>query len=475
MPQLLPLSRAARLVGISRGALQKRIQDNELQTFEGAVRVADLLRVFPDVKLQDDSAVERARAFRENAVPKTEDDAALPAPAVLAQRLSKVSGELTTARNELGHYSSMVRELRERLVELDDGTLADTIAWLDNRIDNLPTVPERTAELLAKDTFLRLIAAHVKFIPSGHDFLVEGNETLLNAALRAGLLPHYGCTSGSCGSCKARVVAGEVLKVRDHSYEISRTEQNLGYILMCSNTAVTELVLEVNEARHHNDIAAQKIHAEVRHVVPADDDLCVLQVVTPSDQRLRFFAGQSVRLRLADGSATHLPLASCPCDGQHLEFHVPRHAGDAFADALFEGHLGVGNGIQIEGPWGDFILPEATHAPLVFLAHDHGFAPIKALIEAAVASDQAESFTLLWSVSPGRHRYMENRCRAWADALDNFRYVAVDGAVGGADGINRELAGSLPANAIVFACGPGDWLDSLASDIVDGDFHRLEI
>lgn len=471
MPQLLPLSRAARLVGISRGALQKRIRDNELQTFEGEVRVADLLRVFPDVKLQDDSAVERARSIRENAVPRTEDDAALPAPAILAQRLSKVSGELTTARSELGHYSSMVRKIRARLVELDDGKLADTIAWLEREIDNLPSVPDRTAELLAKDTFLRLIAAHVKFIPSGHDFLVEGNETILNAALRAGLLPHYGCTSGSCGSCKARVVSGEVVKVRDHSYEISRTEQNLGYMLMCSNTAVTELVLEVNEARHHNDIAPQKVHAEVRLVVPADDETRVLQIITPADQRLRFFAGQCVRLQLADGSARRLPIASCPCDGQNLEFHVPRHDGDSFADALFQGLVGVGNGIDIEGPWGDFILPESNPAPLVFLAHDEGFAPIKALIESAIASEHAESFMLLWSVSPGRRHYMDNRCRAWADALDNFRYSAVDNVTG----INGELGGMLPDNAVVFACGPSDWLDALADDVTGGDFHRLTL
>ena len=151
MPQLLPLSRAARLVGISRGALQKRIQDNELQTFEGAVRVSDLLRVFPDIKLQDDSAVERARHFRESAIPKTEDDAALPAPEVLAHRLSSVSGDLTTARHELAHYSSLVHELRKQLVALDDGRLAETVAWLDAKLGALPNVPERKAELMAQN------------------------------------------------------------------------------------------------------------------------------------------------------------------------------------------------------------------------------------------------------------------------------------------------------------------------------------
>ena len=56
---LLTLNRAARLVGVSRGALQKRIKDGELPTFEGMVKPEDLLRAYPDTQLEDASVLER--------------------------------------------------------------------------------------------------------------------------------------------------------------------------------------------------------------------------------------------------------------------------------------------------------------------------------------------------------------------------------------------------------------------------------
>ena len=47
MSQLLTLSRAARLIGVRRGALQGKIRSGELATFEGMVSAEDLQRAFP--------------------------------------------------------------------------------------------------------------------------------------------------------------------------------------------------------------------------------------------------------------------------------------------------------------------------------------------------------------------------------------------------------------------------------------------
>ena len=52
MTDLLSLSRAARLAGVTRAELQRRIRRGEIQTFEGQVAVSDLLRVYPSVSLE---------------------------------------------------------------------------------------------------------------------------------------------------------------------------------------------------------------------------------------------------------------------------------------------------------------------------------------------------------------------------------------------------------------------------------------
>jgi len=62
--------------------------------------------------------------------------------------------------------------------------------------------------------------------PSHREFYVEGSDTLLDAALRAGLALNYGCSNGNCGLCKARVVSGQAKKVRNHDYVLSEADKN---------------------------------------------------------------------------------------------------------------------------------------------------------------------------------------------------------------------------------------------------------
>jgi CDP-4-dehydro-6-deoxyglucose reductase len=474
MPQLLSLSRAARLVGVTRGVLQKRIRDNELETFEGRVRASDLLRAFPEARLEDDSALERVNRIKAAAVPRRDEIAGLPPPEVLASRLTSLSRELTEARAELGNYSELMRTLSEKLDALkgcDELALREKVGsfaeWLQQQVERRPRIPKRQAQLLAKDTFLRMIAAQVKVLPSGHEFFVEGTDSILEASLRAGLAPRYGCNNGACGSCKARVVTGEVLKVRDHQYEISATEHSLGYILMCSYTAVTDLTIEASEAQRGKDIPLQTIPARVRNLTRANDELAILNLQTPKTQRLRFLAGQAVTLTREDGSAADLSLASCPCDGQNLEIHIRRHGAAPFHEAVFGGCMRAGDPITIFGPRGEFLLDEDAPNPTLFLAYDEGFGPIKSLIETAISVDNAEGYHLYWMVAGEGGHYMHNRCRAWSDALDNFQYTPLVLPLEGEPAaFTRALHASLAeleeaGHFQVYAAGPQRFLDSL--------------
>jgi CDP-4-dehydro-6-deoxyglucose reductase, E3 len=479
MTEFLTVSRAARLVGVTRGALQKRIRDNELQTFEGMVKVSDLLRAFPEAHLEDDSALERVNRIKAAAMPRWEATGELPPPEVLATRVARLSRELTEAKAELGNHSALVGALGEKLAALDrceDGRLRAEVRalteWLEREIEHRPKIPKRAAALLAKDTFLRVLAAQVKVIPSGREFFVEGTDSILEAAVRAGLAPCYGCDDGSCGSCKARVVTGEVLKVRDHDYEISATEHNLGYVLMCSYTAVTDLTIEAAQAHRGEDIPQQTITARVKEIARPTENLAILTLRTPKSQRLRFLAGQRVALTLEDGASDDLPLASCPCDGGNLEFHVYRRAPSSFVDAVLGGRVQLAQPVTVSGPHGNFLLREDAPNPILFLAYDEGFGPIKSLIESAVSMDNAESYHLVWLTSTSDGHYMDNRCRAWTDALDNFRYTPV------VHGETREhehpagtLAGELAgigdiAQYEVYAAGPEMFLGAVRDLLV---------
>ena len=108
------------------------------------------------------------------------------------------------------------------------------------------------------------------------------------------------------------------------------------------------------------------------------------------------------------------------------------------------------------GPVGDFVLAEGER-PLAFVACDTGFAPIKSLIEHAMAVDAAESLSLDWLATRPDGHYLANQCRAWAEAFDQFRYAArtdADPATArGAAG--RRHGGGAAAGGIAMSMSPG--------------------
>jgi CDP-4-dehydro-6-deoxyglucose reductase len=267
--------------------------------------------------------------------------------------------------------------------------------------------------------------SNIKILPSGRNFPSEGNSTLLEAGLHAGLALGYGCSNGNCGECLARVVSGEVRKVRHHDYLISEEKRNSGHILMCCNSAVGDVVLEAVEAQSSGEIPQQNISARVRNIDYVNNDVALLHLKTPRTQRLRFLAGQSVELGCNDvPTATH-PIASCPCDDMNLHFQIPRLAHDEFSEHVFN-HLKKGDAVNIEGPEGDFVLDESSNRSLVFIAWHTGFAPVRSLIEHAMALEIANSIHLVWMTRNKADRYQDNLCRSWQDAFDEFHYMPID-------------------------------------------------
>jgi CDP-4-dehydro-6-deoxyglucose reductase len=483
MPALLTLSRAARLAGVTRAELQRRIRQGDIATFEGEVAVGDLLRIFPSVRLDQDKGFERVEAIKAAALPRDQRaDAVLPSPQVLLARLRGLADVLVEKVAALDAAEELLDALTLRLAAVADApspdaaatqdAMREALAWLEAEREANATHPEpdKRAQLFAKDTFLRIMAASVKIIPSGHEFFVEGTETILDASVRAGLKLSYGCSSGNCGACKARVVSGEVWKTADHDYVLSEREKQMGYVLTCSNTAVTDLVLEAAEALSVADLPVQEIRAGVRKVERLGEDLLLLHVQTPRTQTLRFMAGQRARLTLEDGASGEVPIASCPCNGRNLQFYLRRRPGDALAESAFA-RLAAHQLVTLTGPMGAFVLEEGSPEPAVFIALDDGIAPVKSILEHAVSIDTIESFHLYWAHRQTQGHHLANWCRAMTDSLDNFRYtqrVVNQGGASGAAQVLDALAADYPEPCRMrfYLAGPGPEMALLTEGLV---------
>ncbi|MDD5057706.1 MAG: 2Fe-2S iron-sulfur cluster-binding protein [Sideroxydans sp.] len=426
MSEMLSLTRAAKLIGATRAELQKHIQRGEMVAYDGMISVESLLACYPDAQLEDNAESRRIAQIKERAFGKRVFERAMPDAEVLAARLTELSKTLAYSEKQVEHFTLLLGRLWDKLSAMQSGSgeqsrlaLDELKTWITREVE-VAMEPGFINPLAIKDTVLHIITAQVTVLPSKHDFLVEGHDTLLEAAMRSGIPLNYGCSGGNCGLCKARVVSGEVKKTRQHDFVISDAEKNQGYVLLCSNTAVSDVVIEAPVANSVQDIPFQQIIAHVKAMGHISDDMLLLHLQTPRTQRLRFLAGQSVMLRVGESFSADLPIASCPCDDRNVLFHIHRQHGNLFSDYIFE-HLKTNDAVEIEGPHGEFILHEKSERPYYFFAFDSGFAPVKSLIEHALSLG-VETLHLHWVGSSQQNIYLPNIAHAWDDALDNFHY-----------------------------------------------------
>jgi CDP-4-dehydro-6-deoxyglucose reductase len=476
MSHQVSIWRAAQLVGVTRGILQQKVRDGALPLCDGMVSTDALLRLYPGAQLEESGLLERVTQIREQSYGKRVRERLLPTQEVMAQRLFAQSQELADVRRHLQRYHALVIDLQKRARDAVASHPGDA-AWpeFEQQVTRglaRALATESVGLLEVMDDMLKVMTAQVTVRPSGHQFVVEGHANLLQSGLHAGLKLNYGCGNGSCGMCKVRVISGEVAKSQHFDYPLSETEKAQGYTLMCCHTAASsELTLEMLEASGPQDIPQQEIVAQVRAVTELAPDTLLLHLQTPRSHRLRFLAGQSVVLGwtspgVGEAHAAY-SIASCPCDDRNLHFFVTRDESDPFASHLFAGDIKAGAAVTLVGPTGDFVLRDGLR-PLVFAACDGGFAPIKSLIEHALALDAAPSLSLFWLATGTDGHFLTNQCRAWSEALDEFEYELVSHA-NAVPGV-RQIAQAMRADLFDIDCdfylaGPLDFITALRQEL----------
>ena len=320
----------------------------------------------------------------------------------------------------------------------------------------------------------------VELHPSGHRFQAESGETVLEAALRAGRAPAFGCANGSCGECRARIISGEVEPVRFHDYYISEAEKRAGYALLCSVAPRGDLVVESTEASGVEDIARQQVRARVTRVELADDDHAVVHLKVQRARVMRYLSGQRATVWFENVPPRETWLASCPCDAVNLRIHVRRDPADPFAGFVFDG-LRRGARATVEGPTGRFVLDDDSPRGLLFLAFDTGFAPVESLIEHAINLELEVPIRLVRVVPAQGLPYRHNYCRAWADALDDFHYRVVEAPGDGEswETIAARALGAVPdpdsgadaADAMdAYVAGPAGFADACRRRLLENGF-----
>jgi len=308
--------------------------------------------------------------------------------------------------------------------------------------------------------------------PSGHQFQVEEGEAVLAAALRQGFVLPYGCKNGACGSCTGRIVSGTVDYGVYQAKALTDEEKAQGKALFCQARPHTDLVLEARTIGAAKDIQVKKLPSRVQKLEKVADDVMVLQLKLPANEKLVFLAGQYIEFLLKDGGRRSFSIANPPHDAELIELHVRHVAGGQFTDHVF-GKMKERDILRCEGPLGTFFLREDSEKPIVFVASGTGFAPIKAVIEHMFHKGIARPATLYWGGRRPKDLYMNALAEQWAAEHPGFNYVPVisnaepdDGWRGRTGFVHRAVMEDFPdlSGHQVYACGVPVMVDAARRD-----------
>src|SRR5512134_1632330 len=164
MTQWVSLSRAARLIGVARGVLQRQIREGQLATADGLVSMASLAELYPQWNAEDSGAFEHVMRVREQAFGRRVLERMLPSQAVLAQRMFAQSQELADVRRHLQRYHALVMQIQQRLDTADAARSSPQLRALSVALEQgLAEIlgSEPADAITVMDDILKIVSAHV--------------------------------------------------------------------------------------------------------------------------------------------------------------------------------------------------------------------------------------------------------------------------------------------------------------------------
>jgi phenol hydroxylase P5 protein len=298
--------------------------------------------------------------------------------------------------------------------------------------------------------------------PLGESIDVEDGQTMLDAALRAGVWLPYACNHGLCGTCKVTVQEGDIAHNHASSFALMDVERDEGRALACCATLASDVVIE----------AEVDEEPDARHLPVADGD------------GLEFQAGQYLNLHVPGlDTPRAFSIASPPSSANAIELHVRLVEGGA-ATTWLHRTLAVGDELRFTAPLGRFFVRRSRATPLLFLAGGSGLSSPLAMVLDLLEEDRAQPITLIHGARRRDELYRVDVLEALAARHANFRYVPALSDAGDDDwvgerGYVHEVAERLFdgrfAGLTAYLCGPPPMIDACLTSLMRGRLFEEHI
>jgi CDP-4-dehydro-6-deoxyglucose reductase len=269
----------------------------------------------------------------------------------------------------------------------------------------------------------RSVTYWVTLQASGKRFAAGADESVLDAARRAGLALPYSCLAGVCGSCKATLLEGECHYPHNPPNALNAAEVARHQVLLCQAVPRSDLLVAAREVASVADIPRRVLTLKLSEKQLLAPDVMRLILTPPRGAALNRLPGQYLDVLLPGGKRRAFSIANAPHTGAQIELHVRLVAGGDFTHRVFN-ELTAGSTLRVEGPLGTFVPREDSERPILFVAGGTGFAPIKALIEHFLQLGTRRAMTLYWGARAPQDLYLRELPLAWA-AHGALQFISV--------------------------------------------------
>lgn len=307
--------------------------------------------------------------------------------------------------------------------------------------------------------------------PFSIEFPCSSEETILEAAFRAGLSLRYGCKHGGCGGCKHKITEGEV-DYNDHATAISEEEIDDGIALLCCAYPEEDLVITLDddyqEAELTPEFPLQVYKTSITEINHVTHDTVHLVMKGNVAAEYNFNPGQYLEVRVPGTELWRsFSMANIPNPRSQTELIVKLIPNGAFSDYL-KHEATSGAPLEFRGPYGQFQLTE-TNAEIIMIAGGSGMAPIVSMLQKLVAEKSEREITFYYGARSIRDLYFISEIESLGEKLANFKFIPAlsepcpnDKWLGETGFVTDALArstGSLRA-AEGYLCGPPPMIDA---------------
>jgi phenol/toluene 2-monooxygenase (NADH) P5/A5 len=258
--------------------------------------------------------------------------------------------------------------------------------------------------------------------PLGAEVECRADQTVLDACLRDGVWLPHACTHGTCGTCKAQVLEGELDLGDASQYALLDSERAEGAALICVAKPKGDVTIE-GEVDTEEGVDVHPVR-DYAGVVESLEDVApnVRRLLIRLTAPLRFNPGQYIQLNLPGGDNRPYSVASAPSAGELVELHIKRTPGGTATDGWIFKDLAVGHEVSLSGPYGRFSFRPARSQPIILLAGGTGFAPMKSILRRIDETGDEHKVVLYHGVRTRDDLYDHSWLTDFADSHDWLDY-----------------------------------------------------